>query len=172
MRLRHVTAYPAPKIAHHGTLKSRARGPISASDKPRAPPFRLINNTAPRDIARSVRQQRQASVMASALYAAADERAREAYRAGLQAKKDEQPANTTRSYASKQREWKVPPLCIPCAPRTRDWHADTCPRTSAMCRAGRRTAPCIAGLTASLSRQTSWRRGSRRTSSCGAFRPI
>jgi hypothetical protein len=38
---------------------------------------------------------------------AADERAREARRAGLQAKKEEQPANTTRSYASKQREWKV-----------------------------------------------------------------
>jgi hypothetical protein len=45
--------------------------------------------------------------MASDLYIAADERAREARRAGLQAKKDEQPANTTRSYASKQREWKV-----------------------------------------------------------------
>jgi hypothetical protein len=47
--------------------------------------------------------------MADDLYIAADERAREARRAGLQAKKDEQPANTTRSYASKQREWKVPP---------------------------------------------------------------
>ena len=53
-------------------------------------------------------------------YIAADERAREARRAGLQAKKDEQPANTTRSYASKQREWKVgvraralPPLFFP-----------------------------------------------------------
>ena len=39
-------------------------------------------------------------------YLAADERAREARRAGLQAKKDEQPANTARSYAAKQREWK------------------------------------------------------------------
>lgn len=38
---------------------------------------------------------------------AADERAREARRAGLQAKKDEQPHNTARSYAAKQREWKV-----------------------------------------------------------------
>jgi hypothetical protein len=60
-------------------------------------------------------------MMASDLYIAADERAREARRAGLQAKKDEQPANTTRSYASKQREWKVPPPSIPllCPPRPR-----------------------------------------------------
>ncbi|KAM4058575.1 centromere DNA-binding protein complex CBF3 subunit [Hirsutella rhossiliensis] len=36
-------------------------------------------------------------------YTAADERARAARRAGIQAKKDEQPANTTRSYAAKQR---------------------------------------------------------------------
>lgn len=42
-------------------------------------------------------------------YLAADERAREACRAGLQAKKDEQPANTARSYAAKQREWRVSP---------------------------------------------------------------
>ena len=62
--------------------------------------------------------------MASDLYIAADERTREACRAGLQAKKDEQPANTTRSYASKQHEWKVPPPipflslcpCVPVAP--------------------------------------------------------
>ena len=40
-------------------------------------------------------------------YTAADERARTARRAGLQAKKDEQPANTARSYAAKQREWRV-----------------------------------------------------------------
>lgn len=40
-------------------------------------------------------------------YTAADERARTARRAGLQAKKDEQPANTVRSYAAKQREWKA-----------------------------------------------------------------
>jgi hypothetical protein len=45
--------------------------------------------------------------MTDDLYIAADERAREARRAGLQAKKDEQPLNTTRSYASKQREWKA-----------------------------------------------------------------
>jgi hypothetical protein len=46
------------------------------------------------------------------LYTAADERGREARRAGLQAKKDEQPANTARSYKSKQREWKAraPPV--------------------------------------------------------------
>ncbi|KAM4066744.1 centromere DNA-binding protein complex CBF3 subunit [Hirsutella rhossiliensis] len=42
-------------------------------------------------------------------YTAADERARAARRAGIQAKKDEQPANTTRSYAAKQREWKARP---------------------------------------------------------------
>ena len=40
-------------------------------------------------------------------YLAAEERARVARRAGLQAKKDEQPHNTARSYAAKQREWKV-----------------------------------------------------------------
>ncbi|RKK12793.1 hypothetical protein BFJ65_g12053 [Fusarium oxysporum f. sp. cepae] len=40
-------------------------------------------------------------------YTAADERAHAARRAGLQAKKDEQPANTARSYAAKQREWKA-----------------------------------------------------------------
>jgi hypothetical protein len=48
-----------------------------------------------------------ATTMADDLYIAADERARDARRAGLQAKKDEQPPNTARSYASKQREWKV-----------------------------------------------------------------
>ena len=42
--------------------------------------------------------------MSDDLYIAADERAREARRAGLQAKKDEQPANTARSYLSKQWE--------------------------------------------------------------------
>jgi len=45
--------------------------------------------------------------MADSSYAVADERAREARRAGLQAKKDEQPANTARSYRSKQEEWKA-----------------------------------------------------------------
>jgi hypothetical protein len=40
-------------------------------------------------------------------YLAADERAREARRAGLQAKKEEQPQNTARSYAAKQREWRA-----------------------------------------------------------------
>jgi hypothetical protein len=51
--------------------------------------------------------------MSDDLYIAADERAREARRAGLQAKKDEQPANTARSYLSKQREWKA---CAPYPP--------------------------------------------------------
>lgn len=53
-------------------------------------------------------------MMADDLYIAADERARDARRAGLQAKKDEQPLNTTRSYASKQREWKarLPPFSL------------------------------------------------------------
>lgn len=46
-------------------------------------------------------------MMTDDLYIAADERARDTRRAGLQAKKDEQPLNTTRSYASKQREWKA-----------------------------------------------------------------
>jgi hypothetical protein len=41
------------------------------------------------------------------LYIAVDERARDARISGLQAKKDEQSLNTTRSYASKQREWKA-----------------------------------------------------------------
>lgn len=45
--------------------------------------------------------------MADSLYAAAEGRAQEARRAGLQAKKDEQPQNTTRSYAAKQREWRA-----------------------------------------------------------------
>jgi hypothetical protein len=45
--------------------------------------------------------------MADTAYAAAEERAQEACRAGLQAKKDEQLSNTTRSYAAKQREWRA-----------------------------------------------------------------
>jgi hypothetical protein len=53
--------------------------------------------------------------MADVAYTAADERSRDARRAGLQAKKDEQPANIARSYRSKQEEWKArgppsPPL--------------------------------------------------------------
>lgn len=39
-------------------------------------------------------------------YAAADERARTARSAGLQAKRDEQPKNTMRSYVSKQKQWR------------------------------------------------------------------
>ncbi|KAG4428810.1 hypothetical protein IFR05_015708 [Cadophora sp. M221] len=42
-------------------------------------------------------------------YAAATTRAQEARRAGLKAKKDEQPDNTARSYRSKQQEWKARP---------------------------------------------------------------
>jgi hypothetical protein len=45
--------------------------------------------------------------MSDDLYIVADERAREARRASLQAKKDEQLANMARSYLSKQREWKA-----------------------------------------------------------------
>jgi hypothetical protein len=54
------------------------------------------------------------TTMTDDLYIAADKRAREARKAGLQAKKDEQLLNTTRSYASKQREWKArrPPLFL------------------------------------------------------------
>jgi hypothetical protein len=51
--------------------------------------------------------------MADRAYAVAGERLRDARHAGLQAKKDEQPANTARSYRSKQEEWKAhrsPPL--------------------------------------------------------------
>jgi hypothetical protein len=43
-------------------------------------------------------------------YTAAAERGFEARKAGLQAKKDEQPANTARSYLAKQREWIVSAL--------------------------------------------------------------
>ncbi len=45
--------------------------------------------------------------MADLAYAVADERARAARSAGLQARKDEQPVNTTRSYRAKQEEWKA-----------------------------------------------------------------
>jgi hypothetical protein len=40
-------------------------------------------------------------------WVAADSRAGEARRAGLQAKKEEQPANTKRSYIAKQKEWRA-----------------------------------------------------------------
>jgi hypothetical protein len=50
--------------------------------------------------------------MADDLYVAADERSRNS-RVALQARKDEQSRNTTRSYASKQREWKVFPPFFP-----------------------------------------------------------
>jgi hypothetical protein len=45
--------------------------------------------------------------MASDPYEAASARAQAARRAGIQAKKDEQPENTARSYRSKQEEWKA-----------------------------------------------------------------
>ncbi|PNP60658.1 hypothetical protein FNYG_14613 [Fusarium nygamai] len=66
-------------------------------------------------------------------YTAADERARAARRAGLQAKKDEQPANTARSYAAKQQEWKArspgrrplfSPLPFPLSLRRAPWAAN------------------------------------------------
>jgi hypothetical protein len=88
--------------------------------------------------------------MADNLYTAADKREREARRAGLQAKKDEQPLNTARSYASKQREWKVR-MCRPLLhPFVRYASLLKCmPRTGAIRRAWRRTALCTAGRTAS-----------------------
>jgi hypothetical protein len=45
--------------------------------------------------------------MATDAYFATEDRARDARRAGLQARKDEQPQNTARSYRAKQREWRV-----------------------------------------------------------------
>jgi len=44
--------------------------------------------------------------MADGLYEAAESCARKARRAGLQARRDEQLVNTTKSYASKQCEWE------------------------------------------------------------------
>jgi hypothetical protein len=41
----HVTAYCPPKSRVTGSLKSRARALISASDKPARPPFRLITTS-------------------------------------------------------------------------------------------------------------------------------
>ncbi|OBT38707.1 hypothetical protein VE00_10950 [Pseudogymnoascus sp. WSF 3629] len=73
--------------------------------------------------------------MADDLYIAADERARDARRAGLQAKKDEQPLNTTRSYASKQREWKA--RLLP-SPLQLVPHAARCPGRLSAQLAGRR----------------------------------
>ena len=96
------------------------------------------------------------------LYIAADERAREARRAGLQAKKDEQPLNTTRSYASKQREWKArpppfPPSLLlsslyPLPSMVQAFIYNNTPfyRAGAVRHVLPRTARCIAGLTASL----------------------
>jgi hypothetical protein len=67
-------------------------------------------------------------------YTAADERACAARRAGLQAKKDEQPANTARSYAAKQREWKARPPAGP--PLSVGDHK--CEATKSVARCGRR----------------------------------
>ncbi|KAM4067561.1 pyruvate phosphate dikinase, PEP/pyruvate binding domain-containing protein [Hirsutella rhossiliensis] len=61
----------------------------------------IVCRTPDKKVARST------EMAADDSYTAADERARAARRAGIQAKKDEQPANTTRSYAAKQREWKA-----------------------------------------------------------------
>jgi hypothetical protein len=89
--------------------------------------------------------------MADNLYTAAEKRALEARRAGLQARKDEQPLNTARSYALRQREWKVrAPVSPSPAPFLRYASLLTCmPRTGAIRRAWRRTALCTAGRTAS-----------------------
>lgn len=83
--------------------------------------------------------------MADDLYTAADERARDARRAGLQAKKDEQPLNTTRSYASKQREWKVRSPSLP----PHELLLTCLCRAGAVRRALHRMAPCTAGPTVS-----------------------
>jgi hypothetical protein len=94
--------------------------------------------------------------MTDDLYIAADERARDARRAGLQAKKDEQPLNTTRSYASKQREWKARALSVLSLPSSPPSSLRTSPeltrapiRAGAARRAPRRTARCTAGPMAS-----------------------
>lgn len=99
--------------------------------------------------------------MSSDLHITDDEREREARRAVLQAKKDEQPVNTARSYASKQREWKVPPSDPRWPPPfLRCTRLLTCvPRAGVIRRAGQRTAPSTAGPMVSSSRQTSSRRG-------------
>jgi len=100
-------------------VKSPARGPISA---------RVSAGGPGRGLSRPQQQQQPPfstsddddddDDMADAAYAIADERARDARRAGLQAKKDEQPANTARSYRSKQEEWKARPRPPPFLERT------------------------------------------------------
>ena len=83
--------------------------------------------------------------MADDEYAAAEERAREARKAGLQAKKDEQPKNTARSYLAKQCEWKVGlPLPSPLLYSK----ANAGYRSGALRRVPRRTGPSIPGQTA------------------------
>jgi hypothetical protein len=91
------------------------------------------------------------------LYIAVDERARDARISGLQAKKDEQSLNTTRSYASKQREWKarLSLLFFTCDPPK----LMRAYRAGAARRAPRRTALYTPGRTASSSRQISSRPG-------------
>lgn len=83
----------------------------------------MITTMTPRQLQPHTESPKR-KMVADDSYAAADERARDARRAGLHAKKDEQPANTARSYAAKQREWKA--RCT--GPRARStllfWEAD------------------------------------------------
>ena len=146
-------------------VKSPARGADKCAGKRWRPRPRLITTAA----TTTAPLFDNNDDMADAAYAIADERARDARRAGLQAKKDEQPANTARSYRSKQEEWKA-------RPRPPPLFREDVPANEGLCRpgAGRRapplTARATASQTASSSRRTSSRRGSRRTSSSGARR--
>jgi hypothetical protein len=88
--------------------------------------------------------------MADVAYTAADERLRDARRAGLQAKKDEQPANTARSYRSKQEEWKARGPLPPPPPLYTGVRANTFLYRPGAGRRGRpATARTTAGRTAS-----------------------
>ena len=69
-------------------------------------PYRSRTAAAKHPRASRAEQSKAKQSMAD-YYLAAEERASAARRAGLQAKKDEQPHNTARSYLAKQREWKV-----------------------------------------------------------------
>lgn len=84
-------------------------------------------------------------------YTAAAERGFEARKAGLQAKKDEQPANTARSYLAKQREWIVSALRLPPFPSPLYLYskANVGYRSGARRRVPHRTGPSIPGRTAS-----------------------
>ncbi|KAK4217014.1 hypothetical protein QBC37DRAFT_415804 [Rhypophila decipiens] len=62
--------------------------------------------TGSRGSARALPLTTTLPVATDILYTAAEERAHIARTAGLQAKRDEQPKNTMRSYASKQKQWR------------------------------------------------------------------